>query len=190
MRERVSLLAALLLLVLISTWFLRALDEEPPLDPRASHEPDAYMTNFNTLTMGEDGRAKHRLSAGHMSRYVQDGTTELTGPRVELFRRQGSPVELRADRGWLAADDEVALLHGNVRLLRIDAAGARLFEVRTAKARVLLSEEYADTDAEVVLLKGRVAVDSIGMRAYLRENRLTFDRHVQTTIAPPAAPRH
>ncbi len=54
-------------------------------------------------------------------------------------------------------------------------------------ARVLVDQKYAETDKAATLITKRSVTNSIGMRAYLQEQRMEFLSNVQTTIEPRQA---
>ncbi|MEM7026792.1 MAG: LPS export ABC transporter periplasmic protein LptC [Pseudomonadota bacterium] len=183
-------LAVLLLIgVGISFWLLKLLTDEDKIDlMEFAHFPDYYMHDFSTLTMTEEGKPKNLLEAEYMAHYPDDNTTELTQPRMKFFRLDEPPMHVRADKGWVTSDNEVILLTGNVYLYQNDAQGNRDFELIADDARVLVDEDYAETDNAATVIKNRTVINAIGMRAYMAEQRMEFLSNVQTTIEPKREP--
>lgn len=155
---------------------------------KLAHYPDYYMENFTTLTMNQDGTPKNRLHAIYMAHYPDDNTTELHKPELEIFRQDKPPIIVNADKGWVTSNNEVILLTGNVYLHQNDESGELKFEIITEDVRVLVDQKYAETDKPATLIGKRSVVNSIGMRAYLQEQRMEFLSNVQTTIEPRQAP--
>lgn len=182
---RLVLLLILLVSGLGSAWLLRSLESGRARPGQAfAYEPDMYMTHPEILTMDEAGRLIRRLVAERLSRYPGENTVELIRPRVALLQEPQQPLRVRAEQGWLVSGDQVAFLYGDVRLEQIADGGGPVFSARTERVGVLLDIEYAQTDAEVALQKGRVHLRALGMAAHLGEGRLEFARHLQTRITP------
>lgn len=172
----------------VSYWVLRSITEEEEVALRdLAQYPDYYMENFTTLTMNLNGLPKNRITAEYMAHYPDDDTTELRQPRMEIFQESKPPINVRSDKGWVTSNNEVILLSGNVYLHQNDAAGNLELEVIADDARVLVKEDYAETDNSATLIRKRMVTNSVGMRAYLAEQRLEFLSNVHTTIEPKNA---
>ena len=182
---------ALLLIVAagFSYWVLEKLtgDDLTTIN-KLAHYPDYYMENFTTLTMNQDGNPKNRLHAVYMAHYPDDDTSELHEPELEIFRQDRQPIIVTADKGWVTSNNEVILLTGNVYLHQNDEFGNLKVELITEDVRVLVDQKYAETDQPATLISGRTVVNSIGMRAYLQEQRLEFLSNVRTTIESSTPP--
>lgn len=170
---------------LFSYWILEQLTEDDVSRlNELAHYPDYYMENFTTLTMNQDGTPKNRLNASYMAHYPDDNTTELHDPELEIFQENKPPIIVNSDKGWVTSNNEVILLSGNVYLHQDDEFGERKIELITEDARVLVDQEYAETKKPATLISGRAVTKSIGLRAYLQEQRLEFLNDVHTTIEP------
>jgi lipopolysaccharide export system protein LptC len=176
---------ALILLVFAGLSYLAldklAEDEITKLN-KLAHYPDYYMENFSTLTMNQDGTPKNRLNAAYMAHYPDDNTSELDKPELEIFRKDKQPIYVSADKGWVTSNNQVILLSGNVYLHQNDDDGELKLELIAEDARILVDEKYAETDRAATLISRKSVTNSIGMRAYLQEQRMEFLNNVQTTI--------
>lgn len=171
-----------------SYWALEKLTEDDATKlNKLAHYPDYYMENFTTLTMDQDGTPKNRLNAVYMAHYPDDNTSELHQPELEIFRVDRPPIMVTADNGWVTSDNDVILLSGNVYLHQNDEFGNLKVELIAEDARVLVDQKYAETDKAATLITTRSVTNSIGMRAYLQEQRMEFLSNVQTTIEPRQA---
>ena len=176
---------ALLLLAAGSAWLLNRLaGTEQAKTELKGHDPDYYMENFTTTTMEEDGTLKNKLSADYMAHYPDNDTTELHGPRLEVFRKDELPVNIVADKGWVTENNEVILLTGNVKFWQDDSNGQRKIEIITTDVRILPKQEYAETDKPVKLISRRTTVNATGVRAYFDESRVELLNNVQAKILP------
>lgn len=176
---------ALILVVIaaITYWALDKLTEDDLTKlSKLAHYPDYYMENFTTLTMNQDGKPKNRLYADYMAHYPDDNTSELHQPKLEIFRENKQPINVRSDRGWVTSNNDVILLSGNVYLHQNDDDGKLKLELLAEDAKVLVNEKYAETDKPTTLISRKSTTTSVGMRAYLQEQRLEFLSNVRTTI--------
>jgi lipopolysaccharide export system protein LptC len=175
-----------LILVIIAGFTYWALDKLTEDDITAlsklAHYPDYYMEDFTTLTMNQDGKPKNRLNAAYMAHYPDDNTSELHEPTLEIFRENKQPINVRSDMGWVTSNNDVILLNGNVYLHQNDDDGTLKLELLAEDARVLVDQKYAETDKAATLISKKSTTTSIGMRAYLQEQRLEFLSNVHTTI--------
>ncbi len=176
---------AIILVILAGAtyWALDKLTEDDITElSKLAHYPDYYMENFTTLTMNQDGTPKNRLNAAYMAHYPDDNTSELHDPKLEIFRREKQPIHVKSDIGWVTSNNEVILLNGNVYLHQYDDDGTLKLELLAEDAKVLVDQKYAETDNPATLITKKSITTSVGMRAYLQEQRMEFLSNVQTTI--------
>ena len=183
--ERWKIALLLIIVAAMSYWALQELtvSDVKKLN-KLAHYPEYYMEDFTTLTMNQDGTPKNRLNAIYMAHYPDDNTSELHKPELEIFQTDKPSIFVTADKGWVTSNNEVILLSDNVYLHQDNELGERRLEVIAEDARVLVDKKYAETDKPVTLINGRTVTNSIGMRAYMQEQRMEFLGNVQTTIEP------
>lgn len=182
--RRWEFLIFLLILMGISSAVIYWLGDDNPLSRSelAAHDPDFYMEDFTTLTMNQDGTPKNRLNALYMAHYPLEDTSELIQPKLEIFRKSSPPVIVTADKAWVTSDNQVILMRGNVNLLKFDQEGNQTLKVITTDVRVLVDEEYAETDQHATLIGTSSVTNAEGLRAYLQDDRLELLNNVQTQI--------
>lgn len=183
MSQRLIIITVLLLTALGSTWLLKEISQKQTISTKGTlHEPDYYMEDFTTLTMRDDGTPKSSLYAVHMAHFPDNDTSELLQPRMELYRSSKLPMYVSADKGWVTSDNEVIFLEGNVQLWEDDEAGDRVLQVNTSKARVLVDQDYAETDQFATIKSRRTTIKGIGLRAYFEDSKLEVLNDVHTFI--------
>lgn len=186
MPKRIILFIVLAAAAVGSGWLMNRTASTVPGPVTADHlDPDYYMEDFTTITMDEAGRPASKLYAVYMEHNPVDDTLELYEPELEIFRADTDPVRITADKGWVTNNNEVILLRGKVRMWIENEAGQVRLNVDTTEVRVLLLEEYAETDQNATIVAKRTTVKGRGIRAHFAENRLEILNHEQTTIAPP-----
>jgi len=185
MSLRWKIVIVLSLLAIGSTWLLNRLSETGSTEISVlRHDPDNYMHDLTTLTMNQDGSVKNKLYADYMAHYPDDNTIELINPRLDIFRPDKPPTIITAEKGWVTEDNEVILLSGKTRLIQLDAEGVRELEIITSDVRILMDQEYAETDKPATIFIKTTTLKATGMKAYLGENRLELLNNVYTKILP------
>ena len=184
MLERWKTVIVMLLLAAGSAWLLNKISSgKARVTKEPLHQPDYYMENFRTFTMEQDGTLKNRLQAEYMAHYPDDDTTELVRPALEIPRADNQSINIIADKGWVTADNEVILLTGNVNLWQSDAAGNKRLEIFTSDVRILVNQEYAETDKPSTFIGKDTTIKATGVKAYLKEGRLILLNNVHATIS-------
>ncbi|WP_126453397.1 LPS export ABC transporter periplasmic protein LptC [Sulfuriflexus mobilis] len=171
-----ALIVVLLSLASASIWLQeegKQGDEDPAQkQAKQRHVPDYYMDNFEMTTMDDLGRPSSLLISDKMLHYPDDDSTELNMPTMTLYRETGKPWIVRSDRGWVAADNKLVLLSGNVVIDRHSGPDNRPVKLLTERLRIHPKTDFAETDQPVTMLSEKRKTTAIGMRAYVREGQL------------------
>ena len=149
------------------------------------YDPDYYLEDFTTLSMDNDGKPKNKLYAVYMAHYPHNDTSELLKPKMEIFRDDKLPLFITSEKGWATNNNEVILLHGEVQMWEDNELGVRTLQVDTSEAKVLIEEDYAETDQYARIKSNRTTITGTGMRAYFNDNRLEVIDHEKTIIEQP-----
>ncbi len=172
LNQRTILLLAVLLAATTAWWLSELGSGDRATRVLQAHEPDYYMENFTQSRMNEDGKLHHRLTAEMMLHYPDDDSTELVKPVLEVYNEGPLPWRVRAEKGWISANNDVVLLTGEVHIWRDDENGMRELDVLTRDLRVLPKQRYAETDKAARIHSPGVLYNAVGMRAIFNENRL------------------
>lgn len=170
--SRDTILVLLVLAIGTAWWLGRLSEKEEDARRLKPHEPDYYMENFTQSAMDAAGMLHHRLSADLMLHYPDDDSTELVRPLLEVYNEASTPWRVRAEKGWVSANNEVVLLTGEVHIWRDGEDGRREMDVLTRDVRVLPRERYAETDKAARIHSPGVLYNAVGMRAVFKEDRL------------------
>ncbi|GAB4289398.1 MAG: hypothetical protein Kow0096_02300 [Thiohalomonadaceae bacterium] len=185
MNRRLLAFLVLVALALLAHW-LSGQREEAAREraAEARHVPEYFLRDFIATTMNLAGRPDQRLAAAFMLRYADDGSMDLTEPRMTLYDTADDtpPWQIDAARGLVSGDGREVQLSGGVRLTREEAGG--LLVLTTDAMRLRPKERYAETDAPVTLTNPEGRVDAVGMRAYMKEERLVLLAQVRGNYVP------
>ena len=178
-----KMIGVMLALALVSTWALYHYDlESSLLETKAYNAPDYFMEDFTTIAMDEKGNPRYQLAAIYMAHYGHNNTTEVLNPKIEFYRNGKEPFHVEANKGWLTADNEVVLLNGDVRFIETDKPGEDTMQIFTEKARLLINQNYAETDEFARVITKRTAITGTGMRVNFDQGKLNVLNDVKTII--------
>ena len=119
------------------------------------------------------GRPARSLETPRLTRFLDDQSSEAEAPVLRVYREGEPPWVVRAERAWVSADGDTALLKGKVRITRDAAPGVRPIVVDTANLLARLREDYVETAELVTLVSQRSRASGIGVQAWLgKDNRI------------------
>ena len=184
MSSRIVLILILALVALFSGWLLNQLIITDPIRVSSlDTEPDYYMEDFTTITIGDNGLPLNTLSAIYMEHIPADDSLKMQKPKLEIFRTDNDPLYITAENGLATDNYEVILLQGKVRMWEENDAGETILNIETSDVRVLVFEEYAETDQNATIVGKRTTITGKGVRANFKESRLEILDHEQTIIS-------
>ena len=185
MAKQLKVIVFLLAVTALSTWLLYRLNLESGATGAGTiNAPDYYMEDFTTLAMDEEGNPDYKLYGVYMAHYPDSDTTEILKPSIDFLSTGKPSMHVIADKGWLAADNEVVLLNGNVEFTQKDESGEPVMQINTEKARLLIDRNYVETDQFTKIVTRRTSITGTGMLADLKEGKLSVLSDVHTIILP------
>lgn len=186
-RDRASNLFPLLLLLALaagSLWLERAVQApERDRSGKMRHDPDFIAEDFGATKMSASGKPEYSLSAARMLHYPDDDSTDIVAPHLVQRHDNAAPIVIRADRGQISRNGEVASFYGNVVVVREAGRGRSELRVQTEYLQIVPDSDIARTDKPVVITEGRSRLAGVGMEfnnktrqfALLSQVRGTFD---------------
>ena len=186
--KKTQLICILTLLAAVSTWLSDRITTDEiatPVPPPAT-VPDTYMYDLVTTTMGNDGHPEHKLYAETMAHFP-DNTTELTHPKLEIFRPNRPQITITARQGRVFGNNHEITLSDNAHLQQSDTTGETTLSISTREVRILVDQRFAETSQPVTIQTRKVALQSVGMTLHFDDNRLLLlnDVHTEIPVARP-----
>ena len=177
---------ALAALAAFSGWLQQM--AEPATQVRASserHDPDFYLKDFTLTTMDKAGAPRNRLEAPYMVHYIDDDTSEVTTPRMQVFRKDAPPWQIDAGSGVILSEGKTVLLRDGVLIRQNNPQNGQHTTLRTSDLTVVPDSETAQTASPVNFTDsvGNV-VDAVGMRANFKDERLELLSQVRGKYVP------
>lgn len=152
------------LLALLTFWLDRMVQPGgAKKDGSGRHDPDYWVENFTASRMGPDGVPKHVLTAGRMTHYPDDDSTDLVRPRLTNFPVGVPPTHIQAQAGKVSSNGEQVWLTDQVKVTREAGRGASELTVTTNYLHVIPDKNFVQTDREVVMHNADTDVSATGM---------------------------
>lgn len=190
MSNRLLGLGGLGLLALLTGWFLFSLESSlrEPQQP-ASDLPVLVMQDFQATRMNEQGVRQYTLAAPRMVQLPGDQGTWLEQPAIDVYQDASTREWLiRAERGWVAADNSLIRLESHVTLERPAASGKTPLVITTRNLQVYPEQRLVQTEEAARLDAPGGKLEAVGVRAYLDEDRLELLSAVRGIYEPPPKP--
>ncbi len=114
----VGVLAGIFIVIsLSSAWNqLDLLGESDSADAPGANDPDYFIENLTSTTIGENER-KYRIIADRLVHYPATGRSLLNNPQVIQYGSDQALSHTYADTGWVYDDQSTVFLDGNVRVV-------------------------------------------------------------------------
>jgi LPS export ABC transporter protein LptC len=183
MSNRLIIIFFLVIAAVVSVWLMSGtLQNDNEFTASTFQDTDYYMEGFSVLRMGDDGLPSSKLYANYMEHKPITDISMLFEPKLEVYRINQEPLFFTADKGWVTNNNEVILLQGNVKLWEENSNGEIILDVNTSEAKILLVEEYAETDRHTTIVTNKTTIIGSKVRALFKDSRLEVMRHEKTII--------
>jgi lipopolysaccharide export system protein LptC len=184
---------ALLVIALVG---LSLLDQPAPrlisnIQVARSEFPHAFMENIETLEFDAQGHLRYRMNTPS-GRYFQKDPEKpgnedyslVDQPQVVFYPANSTaPWQLRAELGYVRADGQHLRLDQGVEAEQASPSQG-LIQVETESLSIHPTRQYAETDKAVKMRAQLGQLETLGMRAYLSEDRIELLSNVKGTYAP------
>lgn len=153
------------MLLLAGTYWLnqQVLPIPAKSDSSQRHDIDYSVHNLSTVSLDENGQARHIMTTEKMWHYPDDDTTHLQAPRMVSLRSDRAPMVIWADTGKISSHGEEVFLYDNVKVIRLDNGEQAAMEFSTDYLHVLPDKDQVDTDRPVTLVTSHDTVHAVGM---------------------------
>jgi LPS export ABC transporter protein LptC len=171
MRKQWRIWSLLILLALVTTWFLYTLDEKIPVHTGDTLNPDYTIKNFVSTHTDEKGYISSQLQAKNLI-YYSKRKTQVIAPRL-IFYEQAKPYWfVQAENGEISPNNEDIWLLGEVILWQVDENQQKRIEIISRNIHVNLNENYAESDAPTTILVKNGKIDSVGIKVFTTTQRV------------------
>ncbi|MEZ5672701.1 MAG: LPS export ABC transporter periplasmic protein LptC [Thiotrichaceae bacterium] len=165
-----------------TSWWLNSLQQELPIHKLAieAQLPDYTLKDFASVHTDAMGQMKNRLTAKQLLHYP-NSNTEVVAPDIMFYQQGAAQWHVESEHGQVSADNNEVWLLGHATIKRVTTDPAKRFDVLSQNLHVKLNEESAETQAPSTLLSATSTTEAMGMRIWMKQQRLELLSKVKGT---------
>ncbi len=165
-------------------WSRTGTADNQPGERRESFPLGYYLTDAEISGTDEDGRLLYRIWAGRAEERPDENRLFMSDVRVEYRPVEGVPWILTADAGEAPTDESYIDLRGAVELANVPLDAGDATVIQTQALRFEPETFVASSDETVSLFLGAHRLDAVGIKVYLRDDRLELESSVHGEFSP------
>lgn len=165
-------------------WVESSLREPAPADSQA---PVLTVEQSRAVRLNAAGVRESVVEAPRSWQLPGQGGVRLEQPILDWYQPDGQTKEWRvqAEQGWIAADNQLARLAGEVVMRRDAESGKPPVTITTRDVWLHRAERYAETAAPIKAVIPGGELHAVGARAWLDQERLELLSEVRGFYEPP-----
>lgn len=181
-------IAGLAMLAVLSYGLLRWVTADLEAPPAlASQAPLLIVENFRAARLNAHGQHHVVVEAPRLAQYPDPLGTRIEQPILNWYDAAGTTLvwHVQSQSAWVSADQETLRLEGAVTMQRTAESGKSPMLITSRDVLVHPNQQYVETAAftEAIIPGGKFA--SVGVRAWLDQERLELSSKVRGTYAAP-----
>ena len=178
-RKQLVMVLFLVMLAYASDRLFHQQEIHPTTGAPGTPLPDAYARDVSLDILGPDGRRVYQLHADTLEYYPDTDRLQFTQPRLELLHGRNSHWLLTADHGYTRQDGDPVWLLGSVTIQQLASGSGNLLQIRTRDVLVRPGDRTAETGQAARVTGTGFRLDSIGIDADFRHNRVQLRSRVR-----------
>jgi lipopolysaccharide export system protein LptC len=165
-------------------WVESSLRQPGPPESRA---PVLTVEQFRAVRLNIAGLREYVVEAPLLTQLPGQLGTWIEQPVLDWYQPDGQTREwrIRAEQGWIDADNQSVRLEGEVVMTRAAESGKPPATVTTRDVLVRLDERRAETAAPARAVTPGGELRAIGLRAFVDQERLELLSEVRGVYEPP-----
>lgn len=169
----------LALMAALSFWLQKTVDrDEPHVDGKLRHDPDAIAENFIARRFDETGHVKYRLTSPYLVHFPDDDSSELKSPTLISFRPDAPPVTITARNAKVTSKGATIYMWDDVVLTRAATPERPALVARMPDLTAQPDAGFAFTGSPVEITQGQSWVKGIGAELDNKASTLVLQSHV------------
>ena len=165
-------------------WSRAGTAESQPGAAREALPLGYYLIDAEILGSDETGRLLYEIWAGRAEERPDEERLLLSDVRIEYRPVENVPWLLTADSGEAPTDQSYIDLSGAVELANAPSDQGERTLIKTQKLRFEPEAFVASTESAVSLFLGAGRLDAVGIKVYLRDDRLELESTVHGEFNP------
>ena len=143
-----------------------------------------YLSNAEIVSTNEDGHPLYKIWANRAEERPNENRLFLSDVRVEYRPIEDVPWFLSAEFGEVPTDESYIDLRGAVELVNEPRGQGKRTLIQTQALRFVPENFVASSENSVSLFVGDGRLDAVGIRVYLRDDRLELESSVHGQFDP------
>jgi len=160
----------------------------PTAETEQNRSPSNTLKEGKTRSFNAQGTLHYTVEAAATQYFRTDATqtskgdyTNLSSPRVRLFQTPDTPPwHITSEHGQITNSGETITLWGNTRVWKVNEHQQKS-ELVSERLVVKPEQQYVETDKAVMLTTAGSTTRAIGMRAYLKQDKIELLSNVRGT---------
>ena len=165
-------------------WSRAGTAETQPREVRESLPLGYYLIDAEIFGTDEDGRLLYKIWAGRAEERPDKERLSLSDVRIEYRPVENVPWLLTAESGEAPTDQSYIDLSGAVELANTPRDQGERILIKTQELRFEPDTFIASTEEAVSLFLGVKRLDAVGIKVYLRDDRLELKSSVHGEFDP------
>lgn len=164
--------------------------QQPQKSSRADY-PSVIVDNHFSRHFDDQGKLNHQFEASTVNHFQvkrKPSARDFTladNPSIILYREEGNPWHITANKARSKKDNSIITLTGNVVAWNIDQKTGKKSELTTSKLVVKPNEQYAESDKPVKIASPDSTMTATGMKAYLKRDTIKLLSQVRGFYEAP-----
>jgi lipopolysaccharide export system protein LptC len=179
-----NVLSGILAFAAALAFFFWLFDSEDPnvglLPSQAAQPPEWYWENASFWNFDTEGRLEQEATATLAEYYSNEDIIYLTNPRLTTHVGNEDAWYTRAERGEVRENNDVVELLDAVEIFKGDGT----VTIRTDRMALIRSMDMAVTGAAITITGESGRTEAIGMRAWLKQEKVELLAKVKTIHDP------
>jgi LPS export ABC transporter protein LptC len=172
---------------MLSQWLLETVQSALQQDTSNGHQgPVMYIDDFLATRMDDLGIRQYTLEAPHLVELPRQQGTHVEQPTMSVFQTgQVRDWIIRAENGWMSANNDLIKLQEQVSLIRPAETGKQPIVITTRNVAVQPNEGFAETSEAVRAETPNGVLEGVGLKAYFHEEKIRLLSQVRGSYVPP-----
>jgi lipopolysaccharide export system protein LptC len=149
-------------------------------DNSGAASPEWYWQNASFWNYDLEGRLQQEATASDAKYFGEEDIIYLTDPRITTHSDSESPWYTRSERGQVRHKHDIIELSQDVQIRKGDGE----IDIRTERLVLTRSKDMAETDAPISIIGDTGRTDAVGMRAFLKQEKIELLSKVKTIHEP------
>jgi len=171
-----------LALVAVAALLLNHQEYTPGLSQAEPGGPDAWIEEMSLQAMDSAGKPVYNMTAAHMVHYPENDRIELTTPRVDIKRPDGSEWQVSAMQGESTTNGSQIWLQGDVNIVHRSEDSHNSLHITTRDLLVKPVEQMAETENEASIVSTHYRLEATGLTADFKTGQVKLHSRVKGRI--------